>query len=119
MKKFSIIGIIVLALVILVGFVLSGNNSKKSVAPETVTVKNSEAENAEECLDDCANCPESESGDCATAADAGDVHIKDAPSTNAAHDKGSPECLDAQKSGKCPGKCPHSGQAETQKSDKI
>lgn len=119
MKKFGIIGIIVLALVILVGFVLSGNNSKKSVASETVTIKNSEAESAEECLDDCANCPESESGDCATGSEAGDVHIKDAASKNAEHEKGSPECIETQKSGKCPGKCPHSGQAETQKTDKI
>jgi hypothetical protein len=119
MKKFAIIGIIVLALVILVGFVLSGNNSKKSVASETVTIKNPDTESAEECLDDCANCPESESGECATGPEAGDVRVKDASSKSLEHEKGSPECLEAQKSGKCPGKCPHSGPTETQKTDKI
>jgi hypothetical protein len=117
-KKFSIIGIIVLALVILVGFVLSGNNNKKSVAQETVTIKNTETKSSDECLDDCANCPENENGEC-TGEEAGDVQVEDATSKTHDHEKGSPECIEAQKSGKCPGKCPHTEPTETQKTDKI
>jgi len=117
-KKFSIIGIIVLALVILVGFVLSGNNNKKSVAQETVTIKNAETKSSDECLDDCSKCPENENGEC-TGNEAGDFQVKDATSNTPEHEKGSPECIEAQKSGKCPGKCPHSQPTETQKTDKI
>jgi hypothetical protein len=117
-KKFSIIGIIVLALVILVGFVLSGNNHKKSVAQETVTIKNAETKSSEECLDDCAKCPENENGEC-TGDEADEAQVKDGTCNTPEHEKGSPECIEAQKSGKCPGKCPHSEPTETQKSDKI
>lgn len=118
MKKFSIIGIIVLALVILVGFVLSGNNSKKSAQQETVTIKNAETKSSDDCLDDCADCPENEDGDC-TGDEAGNVHVKDAASNAPEHEKGSSECVEAQKSGKCPGKCPHTQATETKKTDKI
>jgi len=111
LKKFGIIGIILLAVIILVGFVVINGGNKEKATPETVTIKNAETE---ECLDDCENCLENMEGDC-TGMDHSDVHIKAAD----AHEKGSKECQETIEAGKCPGKCPHSQATQETKTDKI
>ena len=108
MKKFGIIGVLILAVVILVGFVVLNGSDKDKAKTESVTIKNAETE---ECLDDCENCPENMEGEC-TGTEHSDVYVKDAQP----HEKGSKECQETIKAGKCPGKCPHS--QETQSTDK-
>lgn len=119
MKKNSMIGIIILALVIVAGLVLFGKSDKKSTVQETVTIKNAEPKSSDECLDDCAKCPENENGECTGKTEPGNVYVKDVSCDSLTHEEGSPECIEAQKSGKCPGKCPHGQTTEVQKSEKM
>ena len=107
MKKFGIIAIVVLALAVLAGFVFLNSGEKKAAKQETAELQNVEKQSQEDCLDDCEKCPENISGEC-TGNEPDNVYIKDKPSDSRGHEKGSPECLELQKSGKCPGTCPHS-----------
>ena len=111
MKKFGIISVIMLAVIILVGFIVLNGGEKNKAKTETVTVKNAETE---ECMDDCANCPENMEGEC-TGTEHSDVYVKEAP----AHEKGSKECQETIEAGKCPGTCPHSQTTQPATKDKI
>jgi len=118
LKKFGIIAIIVLALAVLAGFVLLNGGDTKAAKQESAEIQSVEQQSHEECLDDCENCPENIDGEC-TGNESDDVYIKDEGSNPHGHEKGSPECVELQKSGKCPGKCPHSKTASPESADKI
>jgi hypothetical protein len=117
LKKFGIIGVILLAVVVLVGFALMKGSDKGKANAETVTINNAETE---ECGDSCENCPESLEGEC-SGHEESEAHIKDkdCDSHTPEHEVGSKECKELQEAGKCPGKCPHSEQSQQPSKDKI
>jgi hypothetical protein len=118
LKKFGIIAIIVLALAVLAGFVFLNGSEKKAAQQESAEIQNVEHQSDANCLDDCEKCPENIDGEC-TDTESDNVYIKDAGSNPHGHEKGSPECVELQKSGKCPGKCPHSQKTSSESADKI
>jgi hypothetical protein len=118
LKKFGIIAIIVLALAVLAGFVFLNGGEKKAAKAESAEIQSVEKQSHEDCLDDCEKCPENIDGEC-TSNESEDVYIKDAGSNPHEHEKGSPECVELQKSGKCPGKCPHSQATQSTAKDNI
>ena len=118
LKKFGIIAIIVLALAVLAGFMFLNGSDKNAAKQESAEIQNVGKQSHEECLDDCEKCPENIDGEC-TDNESDNVYIKDAANNPDGHEKGSPECVELQKSGKCPGKCPHSQTTPSKPADKI
>lgn len=108
MKKFLVIGIIALGLVVL-GFALYSGGPKQAVSQtDAVTVQNADEQTSDKCGDNCADCPEKMEGECSGHS----VEAADCPETEKCtdraveHEKGSKECEELKAAGKCPHTCP-------------
>jgi len=113
MKKYFAIGILVLTLIILVGFVVLNDRPDTAVSQtEEVAVKQADQKATDECGDNCENCPEKMKGECkGHSVEAADCPEKCTGAEKCtehgnAHEKGSKECQELKAAGKCPHKCP-------------
>jgi len=109
MRKFLVIGILAVALIILLGFVLySGGPGNAVSQTDAVSVQNADEDGDHKCGTECEDCPEKLEGDC-TGHDIDAVdHVEKTKCEDhgVEHEKGSKECEELKAAGKCPHKCP-------------
>lgn len=108
MRKFLVIGVIALAVVVLLGLALYNGGPNNAVSKtDEATVQNAEDQAKEACVDNCDDCPEKVEGECSghdvDAVGHEDVKCED---HDTVHEKGSKECEELKAAGKCPHKCP-------------